>query len=206
VAVGEVGKWTIDDRAGVDDACESRSMRLTTIVAICLAILLSGCGSGELTLGDYADELEVLVTTMNRKITVLDSDLESEPLTVEGTQNYFEEKIAARDELLEGFRAIEPPEEAADMHAAALDILAKLTNAERTLAQQADEIETADELSELWNTQAGLTLGAVDEEARAFCETAQAQFDSTTDRAAVFEGPWIPSELKEVVQVFFGCP
>lgn len=180
-------------------------MRLTMIVAICLATLLSGCGSGELTLGEYADELEVLVTTMNRKITVLDSDLESEPLTVEGTQNYFEEKIAARDELLEGFRAIEPPDEAADMHAAALDILAKLTNAERTLAQQADEIETADELSELWNTQAGLALGAVDDEARAFCETAQAQFDSTTDRAAVFEGPWIPSELKEVVQVFFGC-
>jgi len=206
VAVGEVGKWTIDDRPGVDDAYERRSMKFATIVAICLVILLSGCGSGELALGEYADELEVLVTTMNRKITVLDSDLESEPLTVEGTQNYFEEKIAARDELLEGFRAIEPPDEAADMHAAALDILAKLTNAERTLAQQADEIETADELSELWNTQAGLALGAVDDEARAFCETAQAQFDSTTDRAAVFEGPWIPSELKEVVQVFFGCP
>lgn len=32
------------------------------------------------------------------------------------------------------------------------------------------------------------------------------QFDFPTDRAAVFEGPWIPSELKDVVQVFFGCP
>jgi hypothetical protein len=206
VTVGEVGKQTIDDRAGVDDAYERRTMKLTMILAICLAILLPGCGSAEPTLSEYAEELEVLVTTMNRKITVLDSNLESEPLTIEGTQNYFEDKIAARDELLEGFRSIEPPEEAADMHAASLDILGKLTNAERTLAQQADGIETADELSELWNTQAGLTADAVDEEARAFCATAQAQFDSTRNRADVFEGPWIPSELKEVVQVFFGCP
>jgi hypothetical protein len=186
-------------------AADAKPTVLTLILAICLAILLPGCGSGEPTLGEYAEELEVLVTTMNRKITVLDSNLESEPLTVEGTQNYFEEKIAARDELLESFRAIEPPEEATDMHAAALDIVAKLTNAERALAQQADKIETADELSELWNTQAGLTADAVDEEARAFCATAQSQFDSTADRAAVFDGPWIPTELKEVVQVFFGC-
>ena len=149
-------------------------MKLTMICAICLAILLPGCGSGEPTLGEYAEQLDVLVTTMNRKILVLDSDLESAPLTVEGTQNYFEEKIAARDELLEGFGAIEPPKEAADMHAAALDIVGKLTNAERALAQQANGIETADELSELWNTQAGLTVGEVDEEARAFCATAGA--------------------------------
>lgn len=186
-------------------AADARPTVLTVILAICLAILLPSCGNGELTLGEYAEELEVLVTTMNRKITVLDSNLESEPLTIEGTQNYFEEKIAARDELLEGFRAIEPPEEAADMHAASLGIVGKLTDAERAMAQQADGIETAEELSELWNTQAGLTTHAVDEEARAFCATAQTQFDSTTDRAAAFDGPWIPSELKEVVQVFFGC-
>ncbi len=182
-------------------------MRWTTSWAASLVLLVAGCGGGELTIGEYAEQLEVAVSTMNRRISVLDSDLESEPLTIEGTRSYFEEKIAARDELLESFRAIEPPEEAADMHAAALDIVSKLTNAERALAQRADEIETGDELSELWDTQAGLTASAVDEEARAFCAAAQAQFDSTADRAAVFEGqPWIPSELKEVVQVFFGCP
>lgn len=181
-------------------------MKWTMSWAICLALLAPGCGGGELTLGEYAEQLEVLVTTMNRKISVLDSDLESEPLTVEGTQSYFEEKVAARDELVAGFRAIEPPEEAAEMHAAALDIVAKLTNAERALAQQAEEIETADELSELWDTQAGLTVEAVDEEARAFCAAAQAEFDSTADRAAFEDQPWIPPELKEVVQVFFGCP
>lgn len=181
-------------------------MRSTMALAICLALLVPSCGGGEPSLEEYAEQLEVLVTTMNRKISALDADLDSGSLTVEGTQTYFEEKIAARDELLEGFRSIEPPEEAADMHAAALDIVARLTNAERALAQQADEIETADELSELWNTQEGLTAGAVDEEATAFCVAAQAEFDSTADRAAAFEGvPWIPSELKEVVQVFFGC-
>ncbi|MCP3935573.1 MAG: hypothetical protein GY708_09410 [Actinomycetia bacterium] len=174
---------------------------------VCLALLAPGCGDGELTLGEYAEQLEEVVTTMNQRISDLDADLESEPLTIEGTQRYFEEKIAARDELLEGFRAIEPPEEAAEMHAAALDIVTKLADAERALAQQADEIETVDELSELWDTQASLAVDAVDEQARAFCAAAQAQFDSSADRAAAFEGqPWIPPELKEVVQVFFGCP
>ncbi len=93
------------------------------------------------------------------------------------------------------------------MHAAALDIVTKLANAERALAQQADEIETVDELSELWDTQAGMNVDAVDEQARAFCTAAQTKFDSSADRAAAFEGqPWVPAELKEVVQVFFGCP
>ena len=119
LAVGEGGESRPSMRAlelTMPTTINARPTVLTMIFAICLAILAPGCGGSEPTLSEYAEQLEVLVTTMNRKITVLDSNLESEPLTVEGTQNYFEEKIAARDELLEGFRAIEPPEQEVCTH------------------------------------------------------------------------------------------
>lgn len=177
----------------------------TIVLAICVALVLAGCGDREPTLGEYADELEELVSTMTRKISVLDAELGSRAVTVEGMQDYFSEKIAARQELLEGFRAIEPPEAAAEMQAAALDTMTRLTAAEEALARRVDEFETAEELSDLWNTEEGLAVLAVDEEAMAFCEAAQAEFDSTADREVFEEVPWIPSELKEVVQVFFGC-
>jgi hypothetical protein len=176
----------------------------SVVLALCLAILVLSCAGGESTLSEYAEQLEELVTTMNREIIRLDAELESAP-TVEGTQSYFREKIAARNELLEGFRAIEPPEEAATMHAAALDVVTKLTTAEEALADRAAEVETPEELPGLWNSPESRAVNVVDAEAVAFCEAAQAEFDSTEDRRGFEDAHWVPSELKEVVQVVFGC-
>lgn len=177
----------------------------SVVLTVCLAVLVLSCGGGEPTLSEYADQLEELVTTMNREISRLDAELESGAPTVGGTQSYFREKIAARNELLDGFRAIEPPEEAATMHAAALDVVARLTTAEEALADRAAEVETPEELPGLWNSPESRAVDVVDAEAVAFCEAAQADFDSTEDRGGFEDAHWVPSELKEVVQVVFGC-
>ena len=54
-------------------------------------------------------------------------------------------------------------------------------------------------------SEAFLATEALDEEAVALCQVAQAEFDATADREVFGEMPWIPSELREVVSVAFGC-
>ena len=173
--------------------------------AACLALVVVSCGDGELTLTEYAAQLEELVAAMNQEIDALDAELESQILTVEGVQSYLDAKTAVRHELLDGFEALAPPEEAAEMHAAALEMVGKLTSAEEDLARRVGDVETTEELNRLWDTPEGRAATAVDDEAVEFCQAAQAQFDATAEREVFDDVPWIPSELQEVVLVFFGC-
>ena len=175
------------------------------IMAIFLVLVVVSCGGGGLTLAEYAEQTEGLVTAMNGRIDALDVELRAEDPTVESTQNYFNQKLAARHEFLDGFQVLEPSEEVAEMHTAALDIVTRLTAAEEALAQWAEGVESIDELSRIWDTPEGLAMQAVDEEAIAICQAAQAQADSTADREALADFPWISPELQEVVVVFFGC-
>ena len=175
------------------------------VVATCLALVVAGCGGGQLTLAEYADKAEELMITMTQRIDDADAKLLAGVRTVESTKAYFDEKTAARHEFIDKFEALEPPEEAVEMHAAGLDMITQLTAAEDALARRAHDIETTDELSVLWDSPEAQVAGAVDKEAIAFCEEAQARFDSTADRQAFADFPWIPPELQEVVVVFFGC-
>ena len=66
-------------------------------------------------------------------------------------------------------------------------------------------METDQDLGLLGQSPEYLATQAVKEEAVALCQAAQAQFDSTSDREVFGEMPWIPSALREVVSVAFGC-
>ena len=46
---------------------------------------------------------------------------------------------------------------------------------------------------------------AVDAESLAICDAAQASIDATQDRDAFSDTPWIPPEMKEVIEVTFKC-
>jgi hypothetical protein len=175
------------------------------VVATCLALVVASCGGGELTLTEYAREVEGLATNVSFTIDDLEAEWESAVPTVESTQAYLNARVAARQEFLEGFGALVPPEEVTELHTAALDIFVRLTAAEIAWAERAEDIEATDELSLLWDGSEALALQAVDEEAIAICQAAQAQFDSTADREVFADFPWIPPELREVIRIFFGC-
>jgi hypothetical protein len=142
---------------------------------------------------------------MNQKIDALDAELNAEAPTLESAQNYFNHKLAARREFLDSFQALEPSKEVAEMHTAALGVITRLTAAEEALAQWVEDVDSLDELSHIWETPEALAMEAVDEEAIAICQAAQAQADSTADREVFADFPWISPELQEVVVVFFGC-
>lgn len=178
----------------------------TLLLALCLVLLVVGCGNGELSMADYATQVEDLVAEMNRKIDKLDAEVRvREATTLEGYLNFWETKVLARRELVEGLQAIEPPEEAAEMHASAIGIVDRLAITDNAMAELVASMQTDQELSGLLASPEFLATEAVDEEAIALCLAAQTEFDSTADREVFGEMPWIPSELREVVNVAFGC-
>lgn len=107
--------------------------------------------------------------------------------------------------MVEEFEALDPPEQAAELHEVALDILRRLTAAEAAMGVKAAVYEDVSDLGEIWNSAAGRAARAIDEEAIAICQAGKAVFDDTADRKILADVAWISSELKEVVDVAFFC-
>lgn len=178
----------------------------TPTVALCIALALAACGGGTLTLSEYGAQGEQLVTDVSQRVDALDAALESDDQTVDSVRAYWTERVEARRDFSEGLEALEPPEEAAELHAVVVDIFNRLTLAEESLAARVTSLETVSGPAEWWSTPEGRTARAVDEEVTQICVVAQGAFDETVDREAVVDVPWMPPEMKEVVRVAFGCP
>lgn len=175
------------------------------VPAICVALLLAGCGDGELTMNEYATQIEGLLATMNRKVDALDAEAISQTMTMDDARDFWEAKVAARRELVDGLEAIEPPQEAAEMHASAIGIVSRLSATDNAVAELAGTMESGQDAVRLLESPEFRATEVVDVEAIAMCEAAQAEFDSTADREVFGDTPWIPSELREIVAVAFGC-
>ncbi len=176
--------------------------RLQTLaVAVCL--VLSACSSS-LTLGEYAEEVERLVATMNERIDEGEAVVDADP-TLEQVKAYATDRVDARHDFLDAFGALDPPEEAVDLHATALDIVPRLAAAEAALADVVMEAESVEEAFAVWDSPQGEAFQAIDDEALALCAAAQAGLDATQQRDAFADTPWIPPEMREVVEVTFRC-
>jgi hypothetical protein len=167
---------------------------------------LAACGGGPLTLSEYAGEAERLVERMVVQFDALDESWESQPPSLEGAREYWDGRLAIRAELLDGVRALDPPEAVAAQHAAALDIFTRFKETDEALAAR---VATMDEITEhrQWlDTPEGEASLALLDEVYAFCRASQAEYDATQDRQGLEDVPWLPSEMTEVVSVAFGCP
>jgi hypothetical protein len=164
---------------------------------------VSGCG-GELSLTEYAAELESAAAEMNARLDELDAEV-SGSLDLEQVKRYANERVAARNAFVDVLEGLDPPSEVSDLHESALRIIGRLTDAESALADYVNELESATDLDTVWSTPLGVAARSADQESVALCLAAQAEFDNTEERTALAEVPWIPPELKEVVTVAFGC-
>jgi len=177
----------------------------TFVLTVCTTLVIASCGNGEITMNDYAAQVEELLTAMNSTVDALDADNAAQTPTVDDARAFWESKVAARRDFIDGLDSIEPPDEAVEMHAAATGIITRLAAADEAVADLVAAMETEAELSLLLTTPEFLATEAVDETAIAMCLGAQAEFDSTADREVFGDVPWIPSELQEVVLIHFGC-
>lgn len=103
-------------------------------------------------------------------------------------------------ELREAMDDIEPPEQVVDLHNLLFD--ERFTTAREALGDRAGTTADWEELSETPEMAAYRTAVAVDKQA---CLDIQAELDATTERGVFADTPWIPGELKEVVEALLGC-
>jgi outer membrane murein-binding lipoprotein Lpp len=179
-------------------------MRTLRLVVLASLVAVSACSSGT-GLTEYAGEVEALVATMNARIDQLDAEVEQKQQSLQGVRSYAQERVEARSGFLAGLRALEPPDEAADLHDVALGIMERLTVAEAALADRVMTMESMDGIDSIWSTPEGIAALTADEKAIELCLAAQSEFDDTAGRSEFRDVPWIPSEMKEVVVVAFGC-
>lgn len=168
-----------------------------------MAIFATGCGGG-LSTGEYAEEVEALVATMNARLDQLDAESDG-TRDLDQIKRYASERVSARSDFVSGLANLEPPDEVEALHETALEIMERLTGAETVLADRVMQWEAASDIDAIWETPEGVTARAADAQAVSLCLAAQAEFDETGDRTELKDVPWIPAEMKAVVLVAFGC-
>jgi len=170
---------------------------------IAIAVLASSCAS-EISLSEYAKEVEALVTTMNARLDGLDAEfIDAEDL--DDVKEYARERVEARTIFLSSMKELDAPEAVADLHTEAITIMDRLVETEGTLSEMIQELDSVSDVESIWDTPEGVAARAADERAIVLCEAAQDTLDNT-DSGSELEGvPWIPAEMKQIVRVAFGC-
>lgn len=171
-----------------------------------LALTVAACSEGNVTVSEYAEQTEGLVSTMVDDFASLDERWESRTPTLAGAFEYWEERLAIRRDFLAGVESLDPPAEIALMHDSAVDIFTRITKADEAIAREVQSWSSVEGHWDWVDTPEGRASDAILEEVYAFCRASQADFDATADRSALQEVPWVPSEMTEVVSVAYGCP
>ena len=177
-------------------------MRRLATAVLASGLLLAACGGGS-GLTEYADRLESAVTEMNTRLDELDAQL-PEDADLDEVKHYADERLEARNRFVDVLEGLEPPDSVRDLHIAAVGLMSRLTDAEAALAAYTEELDTLEGAGDLWATPLGVAARSADAEAIELCLAAEQELD-TTERSELEGVPWIPPELKEVVQVAFGC-
>ncbi len=173
------------------------------VAVVVLTLAVASCG-GRLSMADYAEQIEVLVTTMNDRLDGLGEDLGEHP-GLEEIKAYASERVDARREFIAGMEALEPPASAADLHEEALEIVGDLTDAEAELASVVAGMTTPMTLDQIWRTPEGIAAQVADVRSIRLCEVAQDSFDQSEAREEFEDVPWVPGEVKHVIRVVLGC-
>lgn len=186
-------------------------------VTLCVALLVGGCSSGEMSLTEYVDELNaifeqgieryegvvaspqglVLIVGQGEHLGFADQGAQLTDFTPNDLHVALEQVAQIQTEALEAAAAIDPPEQVEDLHA--------LYFRELPIAQLAARASTAadwEELSESPEMAAYRNALAADNQV---CADFQAKLDATADRGVFADTPWLPDELTEIVDYALGC-
>ena len=174
------------------------------------ALVVAACGGGELSLSEYAEELTTIMRVAIEQGDELAASNAGAVLVADGAQlDEFSpsdlqaalERVKEIDQQIRASaEAIEPPEALADLHRLMFDT--RFANALEPLAARAGSAASWEELSETPEMAAYREAVTGDKQA---CLDMQAELDATAERGVFADTPWIPGELKEVIDVLVGC-
>jgi hypothetical protein len=175
----------------------------SALIVIVISMLGSSCAN-EMSLPEYAEEVEALVTTMNARLDELDAEV-VETADLDTIKEYARERVEARTVFLSGMKELDAPEAVVDLHIEAISIMGRVVETEGTLSDMVQDMDSVSDVDSIWDTPEGVAARSADERAVLLCEAAEETLDST-DSGSELEGvPWIPPEMKRIVQVAFGC-
>lgn len=178
-----------------------RLIILSTVALVGVAAI--SCGGG-ISTPEYADRVETLVVDMIDRLDALDLEYAAADDIAE-IRHYAHERVEARERMLAGLEDLEPPAALEELHREAVEIMSLLTRAERDLADRVDEADDLASVRALWNTPEGVAASEATMRAFLLCEAAQARFDRTRSADEFEDMPWIPPEMKDVIDVAFNC-
>jgi hypothetical protein len=175
------------------------------VAAVIACLLTAACGDGSLGLAEYNEQGTAIAEVMEGRIAALDAAWDSETATVDDVRMYWDQRIDAYETGLGGFRDLTPSGEVAELHRTGMELFTKLVEAESAVADRVASFESVTGPEEWWATSEGAAVRAAEEDIYSLCLVFQATYDATVARIVVSDVPWIPSEMKEIVQVDIGC-
>ncbi len=174
---------------------------MRSALAVGLTVLVVACGGGGGSLTEYAETLETLAFDMRSQLEAGDAEVAGTP-TLETAREVITQALDTRAEFQADVTALDPPEEIADLHADLVNLHARILTAQEAFAARAEDATSLEELDQ--SAEAG-AYRAMATESVSLCQEFQATIDATAAQAIFADVPWIPGDLKEVVEATFGC-
>ena len=171
------------------------------LASACAVFVIAACGGGTLSLTEYSERFQAMAQVMLDEFDVLEAQWAS-ATTVEEGMDVLNRAVAVRTDLQNGLTDLNPPEAFADIHDDLVGLLGQILAAQEAWAIRAD---TAGSLDELQTSSEALAYWNLDAEVLPLCLELQSKLDATAEREIFADVPWIPGEMKEVVELVVGC-
>jgi hypothetical protein len=193
------------------------SFRWWYLVLMSLSVLSASCADSDMTMTEYVEAIdaifergiesyEEIVVSPEGQVLIVGQG-EHLGLTGEGASLgdftphdlhvALEDVAAIQTEALEAATSIDPPDEIAELHA--------LFFRELPIAQLAERAASAADWNELSDSAEMAAYRDALEGDNEACFDFQATLDATAERGVFEDAPWIPSDLKEIVEYALGC-
>ncbi len=174
---------------------------------LCLALLLCGCGGGELSLTEYTERVNAIEVHASEQGEELAANAEGiDDFTPQDLQAILEQARVIRVEVDEAVDDIDPPDQIADVHNLVFDWHADFVAIEEALAIRASTTpHTAAGWTDLSDSPEMAAYRSAIADGKQVCLDFQERLDATEARGAFADTPWIPGEMKEVVERVLGC-
>lgn len=179
----------------------------TAVLALCLSLLLCSCGGGALSLTDYTERINTIEAEASEQgESLAASALEIEDFAPQDLQTILERARIIRVEVDEAVADIDPPEQVADVHDLVFDWHADFIATEEALAVRAGSTpHTAAGWTDLSGSPEMDAYRSAIADGKQVCLEFQERLDATEARGTFADTPWIPGEMKEVVERMLGC-
>lgn len=175
---------------------------------VTLVLLLGACGGAEMSMTEYGDRIDVIAREASERGEAVFAELAGTPdMTPQQLQVGIQRVLREiRIPLQEAVDGIDPPASIADLHELMWNWHAEFIATEEALAVRVGDAEDSVEgwtaLSDSPEMAAYRTALA---EGKEICDSFQARLDATAEAGALSDTPWIPSDMKEIVEAALGC-